>query len=205
MEVSTMVRTETVEVWVPVFDWALCTHEFGFTVIGQPDKRRASLRRHVETLAKEAAATIVAQLGVQILNVGDCGHVGYDYPTHSENYLAVRVRVQVEIPEDVVACVEPLKRLPKEVLREQIQRLHNVGDKQHARRWDISATLLGDWFADGYCLEWSAIYRQLCVHIRERGRAYVSRNEFLSLTQSNTRTEQTWISFLQRIKASLRR
>ena len=200
-----MVRTEIVEVWMPIFDWGLCTHEFGFTVIGQPDKRRASLRRHVETLAKEAAATIVAQLGVQILDVGDYGYVGYDYSTHSENYLAVRVRARVEIPEDVVACTESLKHLPQEALREQIQRLYYTGDAQHTRRWDISATLLGDWFADGYCLEWSAIYRQLCVHIRKQGRAYVSRNEFLSLTQSDTRTKQTRISFLQRLKPSLRR
>jgi len=41
-------HTQTVDVWVPVFDYGLCAREFGFTVVGQPDKRRASLRRRVD-------------------------------------------------------------------------------------------------------------------------------------------------------------
>jgi len=176
-----MVRTETLQVWVPVFDYGLCSREFGFAVIGQPDKRRASLRRKVEELAKNAAETIVSQHGVQVLEVVDCGLLGYG----SENYLGVRVRVNVEIPEDVVECAEFLKRLPRESLREQVRMLYESGDKHHARRFDIRATLIGDLFADGYCLSWSAVYRQICIRIRELGSAYISRDEFLSLAKSD--------------------
>ena len=194
-------HTRTVEVWIPVFDYALCAREFGFTVIGQPDKRRASIRRKVEMLAKNAAAAIVSGCGVQVLETLDCGHLGYGSYPDSENYLGVRVRARVEIPEDVVACVESLGRLSDEALRERIQTLYKAGDKHHARRWDICATLLGDWFNDGYCLSWSATYRQLCIQVRGVGRAYISRSEFLSLTRDNdTRERQRRRSFLQRFK-----
>jgi len=193
-----MVRTETLQVWVPVFDYGLCSREFGFAVIGQPDKRRASLRCKVEELAKDAAKTIVSQHGVQVLEVVDCGHLGYD----SENYLGVRVRVNVEIPEDVVECAEFLKRLPRESLREQVQMLYEGGDKHHARRFDIQAILIGDFFVDGYCLSWSAIYRQICIQIRELGSAYISRDKFLSLAKNdNASLSCARLSFLQYFKA----
>lgn len=193
-----MVRTETLQVWVPVFDYGLCSREFGFAAIGQPDKRRALLRCKAEELAKDAAKTIVSQHGVQVLEVVDCGPLGYD----SENYLGVRVRVNVEIPEDVVECAEFLKRLPRESLREQVQMLYESGDKHHARRFDIQAILIGDFFVDGYCLSWSAIYRQTCIQIRELGSAYISRDKFLSLAKSNdTNRSCARLSFLQYFKS----
>jgi len=196
-----LMHTQTVNVWVPVFDYGLCAREFGFTVVGQPDRRCASLRRQAEALAKDAAKTIVSQHDVQVLEILDCGPLGYD----SESYLGVRIRVKVTIPTDVMECAESLKRLSNEALREQVQTLYQAGDNHHARRWDIYATLIGDWFDDGYCVSWSAIYRQLCIQIRGVGSAYISRNEFLSLTQSDTRTKQTRTPLLQRIKASFSR
>jgi hypothetical protein len=206
MEEGMMVRTETVEVWVPIFDYGLCRREFGFAVIGQTDKRRASFRCKVEKLAKDAVVKILAQLGLQILEIGDCGHMGYDCHTHTENYLAVRVRAVVEIPEDVVACAESLKHLSKEVLLGQVQRFYDAGDKQHARKLDICAILLGDWFDDGYCLSWSAIYRQLCIQIRGLGSAYISRKEFLTLAKKgDARPHCARASFLHRLKALFRR
>jgi hypothetical protein len=183
MEAIIMVRVETVEVWVPIFDWGLCTREFGFTVIGQPDKRRALLRRKVEELAKNAAYTILEQFGVQVLEILGCGCVGCgSYP--KKNYLAVRVRANVEIPEDVIACVNLLKCLPEKSLRERVQTFYEFGDKHHSLGFDVCVTLLGDWFKEGYCLSWSAAYRQLCVQVRGLGSAYISRNEFLSLCDS---------------------
>jgi hypothetical protein len=205
MEENMMMRTKTVDVWVPVFDYWLCAREFGFTVIGHPDKRRASLRRKVETLAKNAAATIVSECGVQVLETLDCGYLGYGSYPDSKNYLGVRVRAKVEIPEDVVACAESLKRLSSEALRERIQALYQAGDKHHAQRWDICATLVGDWFDDGYCISWSATHHQLCVQIRGMGRAYISRNEFLSLTRDDTHTQQERPSLLQRLKTLFHR
>jgi len=196
-----LMHTQTVNVWVPVFDYGLCAREFGFTVVGQPDKRRASLRRQVEALVKDAARTIISQHGVQVLEILDCGPLGYS----SESYLGVRVRVEVTIPVDVMECAESLKRLSNEALREQVQTLYQAGDKHHARRWDIYATLVGDWFDDGYCVSWSAIYRQLCVQIRKMGSAYISRNEFLSLTGNDTHMRRAQTSLLQRIKASFSR
>jgi hypothetical protein len=195
------IYTQTVNVWVPVFDYGLCAHEFRFTVVGQPDKRRASLRRQVEALAKDAAKTIVSQYGVQVLEILDCGPLGYG----SENYLGVRVRVCVPIPADVRGCAESMKRLSNEALREQVQTLYQAGDKHHARRWDINATLIGDWFDDGYCISWPAIYRQLCIRIRGMDSAYISRNEFLSLTRNDTHIRQAGTSLLQRIRASFSR
>jgi hypothetical protein len=172
--------------------------KFGFAVIGQPDRRRASLRRQVEALAEDAAKTIVSQYGVQVLETLGCGPLGYD----SENYLGVRVRVKVVIPADVMECAESLKRLSGEALHKQVRALYQAGDKHHARRWDIYATLVGDWFDDGYCISWSAIHHQLCIQIRGMGRAYISRNEFLLLTQNNdTHKQQTRRPFLQRLKA----
>jgi hypothetical protein len=194
MEARMMMRTETLQVWVPVFDYDLCSSEFGFTVIGQPDKRRASIRSKVEELAKNAAKVFLSQHGVQVLEIGDCGPLGYD----SENYLGVRVKANVEIPGDVVECADFLKRLPRESLREQVQMLYEVGDKHHARRFDIRATLIGDFFVDGYCLSWSAIYRQICIQIRELGSAYISRDKLLSLARSNVAGRScARLSFLQ--------
>jgi len=194
-------HTQTVDVWVPVFDYGLCAREFGFTVVGQPDKRRASLRRRVEALARDAAKTTVSQYGIQVLETLDYGPLGYG----SENYLGVRVRVNIAIPADIIERAESLKHLSSEALRKQVQTLYQAGDKHHARRWDIDATLIGDWFRDGYCISWSPIYRQLCIQIREMGSAYLSRNEFLSLTRDDIHTRQAQTSLLQRIKASLRR
>ena len=197
-----MAHTETVNVWVPVFDYGLCARKFGFAVVGQPDRRRASVRRQVESLAKNAAKTIVSQHGMRVLEIADCGPLGYD----SENYLGVRVRVNVEVPEDVVACAESLKRLPKETLCERVRMLYEAGDKNHARRWDINAILIGDFFVDGYCLSWSAIYRQVCIQIRELGSAYISHSEFLSLTGGKGECAQcTRASFLHQLKALFRR
>jgi hypothetical protein len=205
---------KTVEVWVPVFDWGLCAREFGFTVVGQPDKRRASIRRKVEELAKNAAATIVSECGLQVLEVLECGHMGYGSYPNSKNYLGVRVRAKVEIPEDVVACVEVLSRLSNEALRERVQVLYRFGDKHHTRRLDVSVALLGDWFKDGYCISWSAIYRQLGIQIRGLDRAYISQKEFLSLTKNGTVNDKvndsisanrSRVSFLQHLKALFRR
>jgi len=197
-----MVHTKTLDVWVPVFDYGLCSRDFGFAVIGHPDKRRASLRRKVEELAKDAARTIVSQHGVQVMEIVDCGPLGYD----SQNYLGVRVRVIVEIPEDVVECAEFLKRLSKESLYERVQMLYEVGDKNHVRRWDINAILIGDFFVDGYSISWSAIYRKVCIRIRELGSAYISHRDFLSLIKDGDACEKyTRASFLRYLKVLFRR
>jgi len=197
-----MVHTETLDVWVPVFDYDLCIRDFGFAVIGQPDKRRASLRRKVEELAKDAARTIVSQHGVQVIDIIDCGPLGYG----SQNYLGVRVRVSIEIPEDIVECAEFLKRLSKESLYERVRMLYEVGDKNHERRWDINAILIGDFFVDGYCISWSAIYRQVCIQIRELGSAYISHRDFLSLIKDEDACGKcTRASFLHYLKALFRR